>query len=564
MKQWVLILCLFLPWPSVQAAKYALLIGVGQYKEQGISWLSGPKNDVEALSEVLMQRWDFPERRIVTLVDQQATRNRILAELERLATQTQPDDVVLLYFSGHGASRGSLRADQTSQAIPEHTGAWIPYDYPAASGSPRQQVDHLIIGQRDLRPILERLDQGRRRVYLISDSCYSGEVFRGAQCAVGVNKSSRLSAAVSDQWPTFPNQDLTYPYHHVVFLSAAGAGEPAWDLRETCLSNFPTRYGKAHGAFTDALLRALDGSLPGVDRNGDGQISHDELFHIVREFMDQRRYPHTPQGRPMVSDRQAAQVLPLSIFSSGQAPPAQAPPAQAPVDTTALRVEVPGSLAAWRAPLADLAHLTLAGPPFDLTLQSAGSHLRILSSAGEEITRVPAENRPVLVDTLQHQAQLKRLLATMPVREGQRVTLDLHGQPGGSRCVGESYTLAVGTEQPAYLVILDLFPQGQTSVLYPFNAAELKRHPARSVTRIPDDGSRITVTCPCGEDILVALAFPEVPQAIRPLLGAQTIEPGSALQPHLQALWQEAKQRAAWSFLRLMTTGKCPPTAVKP
>lgn len=345
-----------------------------------------------------------------------------------------------------------------------------------------------------------------------------------------------------------------------MFLSAAGAGEPAWDLRETCLSNFPTRYGKAHGAFTDALLRALDGSLPGVDRNSDGQISHDELFHIVREFMDQRRYPHTPQGRPMISDRQAAQLLLLPIFSSDQIPP----PAASIEAVTALRVEVPQSLAALRTPLNRLPDITLAGPPFDLKLHGIGQHVRMLSTAGEEVTRTPQENLPVLIDTLQHQARLKRLLATMPVREGQRVTLDLHGQPGGSRCVGKSYTLAVGTEQPAYLVVLDLFPQGQTSVLYPFNAAKLKRHPARSVTRIPDDGSQITVTCPCGEDIFVALAFPEAPQAIRALLGAQTIEPGSALQSHLQALWQEAKQRAAWNFLRLVTTEECPHTGVKP
>ncbi len=53
----------------------------------------------------------------------------------------------------------------------------------------------------------------------------------------------------------------------------------------------------------------------------------------------------------------------------------------------------------------------------------------------------------------------------------------------------------------------------------------------------------------------VALAFPEEPPAIQRLMGnaGQTIQPGGALQPVLEALWREAEQRAAWGFVRLVT-----------
>lgn len=554
----VLTLILLLPALPALAAKYALLVGLNQYGKQGTSTLEGPVNDVRTLCEVLVRRWGFPKNNIVTLTDQQATGAGIRAELKRLETRTHPGDTVLLYYSGHGTSRSSVGVDATTHSIPEHTGAWLPYDLPRDKGA-QEQVANLIIGQRDLRPALERLDRGGRRVYLISDSCYSGEVFRGQSCAAGAGKDEPLSSDVSEKFPEPAGGDLTYPYQNVVFLSASGPGETAWDLKQACLRNYPTLDGQAHGALTDALLRALDGQLPGVDQDGDSQISHDELFRAVRGFMDQRRYPHTPQGHPTVEDGLAAQLLPLPIFGEGQAPPPP-PPAQTDV---ALRVEVPGTLAALREPLGQLPDLSLAGPPFDLKLQTEGQKIRLLSAAGEEITRLPAVNVPALADTLRHQAWLKRLLAKTPVQKGRRVTIDLASRQGGSLCQGESYALAVRTEQPAYLVVLDLFPQGQTSVYYPYTEAELKRHPAGSVTRFPDDGTKITVQCPCGEDILVALAFPEEPKAIRQLMGAkaQAVEPGGALRPVLRDLWQEAEQRAAWGFLRLVTTEQCPRTA---
>lgn len=567
----MLTLMILLPTLPAQAAKYALLIGINQYKEQGTPSLSGPVNDVRALREVLVRRWGFPENHIVSLVDQQATGEGIRAELQRLETRTRPGDTVLLYYSGHGTSYSSVRVDATtkSKSIPEHSGAWIPYDLPRNTGTPQAQVANLIIGHRDLRPVLERLDRGGRQVYLISDSCYSGEVFRGQSCEAGAGKfeplPSKAQALPSDQFEKFPTKaDLTYPYQNVVFLSASGPGETAWDLKLECLRNYPTLDGMPHGALTDALLRALDGKLPGVDRNSDGQISHDELFRAVRGFMDQRDYPHTPQEHPNVddwNDRLVVQLLPLPIFGEGQAPPS--PPVQTAVS---LHVEVPGTLAALRKPLSQLPDLSLAGPPFDLKLQAEEQQIRLLSVAGEEITRLPAQNLPALADTLRHQAWLKRLWAKAPVQKGRRVTIDLAGRQGGSLCLGESYALAVWTEQPAYLVVLDLFPQGQTSVYYPYTEAELKRHPAGSVTRFPDDGTKLTVTCPCGEDILVALAFPEEPKAIRQLMGAkaQAIEPGGALRPVLRDLWQEAEQRAAWGFLRIVTTGQCPQVASAP
>lgn len=550
----VLTLVMMLPSLPAQAAKHALLIGISQYREQGTPSLSGPVNDVRSLREVLVRRWGFPENNVVSLIDRQATGAGIRAELRRLETRTQPGDTVLLYYSGHGTSKGSMRATTTTETIPEHTGAWIPYDLPRNTGNPNEQFANLIIGQRDLRPVLERLDRGQRRVYLISDSCYSGEVFRGGSCgSLGKDKFSKMDGNVFEEWRTPSSVDLTYPYQNVVFLSASGAGEISCDL--SLNTSFPTLDGQAHGALTDTLLRALDGKLPGADQDGDGQISHDELFRAVRGFMDQRRYPHTPQGHPTVEDGRAAQLLPLPIFGEGQASPTP-PPVQA---DAALRVEVPGTLAALRGPLSKVPDLSLAGPPFDLKLQADGREIRILSAAGEEITRL-AVDLPALADTLRHQAWLKRVLAKIPVRKDRRVTIDLSGRQGGSLCQGESYALAVGTEQPAHLVVLDLFPQGQTSVYYPYTEAELKRHPAGSVTRFPDDGTKITVKCPCGEDILVALAFPEEPRAIRKLMGknAQTIEPGGALRPVLRDLWQEAEQRAAWSFLRIVTTGQCP------
>lgn len=81
--------------------KLALLVGINDY---GFSPLSGCINDVRLQQELLIHRFGFNPKDILTLTDNQATRSGILAAFEEhLIKQAKPGDVVVFHFSGHGA-----------------------------------------------------------------------------------------------------------------------------------------------------------------------------------------------------------------------------------------------------------------------------------------------------------------------------------------------------------------------------------------------------------------------------------------------------------------------------
>jgi hypothetical protein len=85
--------------------KLALLIGINQYDAKN-EWLPlyGCVNDVELQRELLIHRFGFNPKDILTLTDRQATRVNIIESIrEHLISQALPDDLVVMHFSGHGS-----------------------------------------------------------------------------------------------------------------------------------------------------------------------------------------------------------------------------------------------------------------------------------------------------------------------------------------------------------------------------------------------------------------------------------------------------------------------------
>ncbi|MBD1871596.1 caspase family protein [Leptolyngbya sp. FACHB-671] len=88
--------------------KLALLVGINQYPEQvsdrSTYALNGCITDVQLQRELLIHRFGFQPSDILTLTDQQVTREAIEAAfLTHLTEQARPGDVVLFHFSGFGS-----------------------------------------------------------------------------------------------------------------------------------------------------------------------------------------------------------------------------------------------------------------------------------------------------------------------------------------------------------------------------------------------------------------------------------------------------------------------------
>jgi Caspase domain len=83
--------------------KLALLVGINQYPQYNTP-LIGCLTDVELQRELLIHRFGFQPSDILTLTDQQATREAIETTfLDHLVKPTKAGDVVFFHFSGYGS-----------------------------------------------------------------------------------------------------------------------------------------------------------------------------------------------------------------------------------------------------------------------------------------------------------------------------------------------------------------------------------------------------------------------------------------------------------------------------
>jgi len=81
-----------------QGKNYLLSIGINQYKNYNP--LFNAVEDAKAVSKVLKERYGFED--IITLYDENATRDNILAKLENLENLVTPKDNLLIFYAGHG------------------------------------------------------------------------------------------------------------------------------------------------------------------------------------------------------------------------------------------------------------------------------------------------------------------------------------------------------------------------------------------------------------------------------------------------------------------------------
>jgi len=152
--------------------KLALLVGINEY--QGLPTLYGCVNDVQLQQELLIHRFGFNPKDILTLTDQQATRQGMLTAFEEhLIKQAKPGDVVVFHFSGHGSR--ILDRDRDSEDGLNST--LVPIDGTLPPGYPQQggPVQHIMGHTLFLLMSALKTD----KVTVVLDSCHSGGGKRG-------------------------------------------------------------------------------------------------------------------------------------------------------------------------------------------------------------------------------------------------------------------------------------------------------------------------------------------------------------------------------------------------
>lgn len=134
---------------------YLLVIGIDNYPH--FPKLFNAVKDANDVKELLLTRYQFDSEHVVTLFDEKATQDNILAALEKFAEQVTEEDSLLLYYSGHGEYKKII-----------DVGQWIPYDAEPGKLGSFISFDLVIKFIKAIKS---------RHTLIIADSCYSGALF---------------------------------------------------------------------------------------------------------------------------------------------------------------------------------------------------------------------------------------------------------------------------------------------------------------------------------------------------------------------------------------------------
>ncbi len=104
MKQTIATLAIMIMVCSVATAKtYVVSVGVKTYKNPKLNTLNLPVNDAQTVKYIYDKNGNSE---VIFLADAYATKQNILAQMKRLYARASENDIILLFFSGHGYQGG--------------------------------------------------------------------------------------------------------------------------------------------------------------------------------------------------------------------------------------------------------------------------------------------------------------------------------------------------------------------------------------------------------------------------------------------------------------------------
>jgi len=236
---------------------YLIAVGINEYENPALN-LNYAKNDAKAFSKVLQEQGKsfFKKVEVNSLFDKEATRDNILAALEKLSEKARPEDVFVFYYAGHGSMVNNKF-----------------YFIPTENVSLYQQ-ERLTGESIEAGAMQEKFSNiSALKQVVVLDACQSGgsaEILaqRGAMEEKAMAQLSRSSGV------------------HV--MAAAGSEQYATEVESL-----------GHGIFTFTILEALDGAADGAPADGNVTIYelkaylNDQVPELSRKYKGSTQWPYT-------------------------------------------------------------------------------------------------------------------------------------------------------------------------------------------------------------------------------------------------------------------------------
>ena len=232
--------------PSRQKS-FAVVVGISKYlnaSQDGLNNLAFADDDAKAFYEALL-KMGWSNSHIKMLVNEKATRNNILIALESWLTKAGKDDLIVLYWSGHGFP---------DPENPEKV-YFACYDTDIHIPPTGYRMDRIISIMRE---------RNAKNVIILADTCHAGKLItrgtKGISIVPSIEKMRR-EQNIPKGW---------------IFMVGAESDRKA--IEHTSWSN---------GAFTHCLLKGLLGDADGYESVGpkDGVVTMGELRSYMNSVM---------------------------------------------------------------------------------------------------------------------------------------------------------------------------------------------------------------------------------------------------------------------------------------
>lgn len=182
----------------------------------------------------------LPDEQINVLIDDAATKESILDSMEELFAKADKNDMVMLYFSGHGLA-----------------GSFIPHDFDGLNN----RINHT-----DIEAIFQKSQAKHKVVY--ADACYSGSYQYGEKSIVG--------SQMRDFYSKLDNTSSS-----TALMMSSRKHEISLEF-----------LGLKQGVFSHFLIKGLGGE---ADKDNNKLVTMDELFGYVKNGVrEYTGYTQTP------------------------------------------------------------------------------------------------------------------------------------------------------------------------------------------------------------------------------------------------------------------------------
>jgi hypothetical protein len=224
--------------PSIRA----VVIGVSKYADESMN-LNAAVSDAELIKTYLISKdgMNVSEGNVKFITDKDATRANILKTIKDEFSKSAENDLILLYFAGHGWAE-------------EKEMYFLGYD------TKKEEIIKTAVSQKDLQQVLNAIP-AKRQIF-IADACHSGATSLAYMTYVA---SSNLPATRSVDPRVNLIKNIIGSSQGLAVMTAASANQQAQE---------GPQWG-GHGLFTYTLMEGLKGE---ADLNKDKVITINEAF----------------------------------------------------------------------------------------------------------------------------------------------------------------------------------------------------------------------------------------------------------------------------------------------